>query len=242
MKGSLSWKPTPDVGRSSDDDRHKRPSLPPARGGGGGPLLLLLHGAAHSGWFQWMIPRLATRYRVVAPDLRGSGRTGHADRYTWEDYAADIEALVDLLVGNRHDLAGHCSGGYIGMLIAARGRRPPAALVGMEILPPCRRATGSQRRTRGRGPDTSCSPRSTAARQAIAPRRGPAARPRRGARARALDRRASARWGGWVPRIPICASSRRGTVLDLRVSRQVPRPTCYSRGTASGQLNRIRSY
>ena len=88
-----------------------------------------------------MIPRLATRYRVVAPDLRGSGRTGHADRYTWEDYAADIEALVDLLVGIRpYYLAGHCSGGYIGMLIAARGRRPPAALVGMEILPACRRA------------------------------------------------------------------------------------------------------
>src|SRR5204862_8103691 len=32
-------------------------------------------------------------------------------------------------------LAGHCSGGYIGMLVTARGIRPPAALVGMEVLP-----------------------------------------------------------------------------------------------------------
>ena len=107
------------------------------REAGGGPLLLLLHGgAAHSGWFRWMMPRLAIRYRVVAPDLRGNGRTGHAERYSWDDYAADIEALVGLLVGNHpYYLAGHCSGGYIGMVIAARGLRPPAALVGMEVLP-----------------------------------------------------------------------------------------------------------
>jgi pimeloyl-ACP methyl ester carboxylesterase len=29
---------------------------------GRGPLLVLLHGgAAHSGWYQWMLPRLAQR-------------------------------------------------------------------------------------------------------------------------------------------------------------------------------------
>lgn len=104
---------------------------------GHGPLLVLLHGgAAHSGWFQWMIPRLAQRYRVVAPDLRGLGRSGHADRYTWDAYAEDVEALVGLLVGDEpYYLAGHCSGGYIGMLMSARGVRPPAALVGMEVRP-----------------------------------------------------------------------------------------------------------
>jgi pimeloyl-ACP methyl ester carboxylesterase len=104
---------------------------------GSGPLLVLLHGgAAHSGWFQWVIPRLAQRYWVIAPDLRGHGRTGHADRYTWDSYAEDIETLVGLLVGEQpYYLAGHCSGGYIGMLLSARGVRPPAALVGLEVRP-----------------------------------------------------------------------------------------------------------
>jgi pimeloyl-ACP methyl ester carboxylesterase len=104
---------------------------------GSGPLLVLLHGgAAHSGWYRWMIPRLAQRYRVVAPDLRGLGRSGHADRYTWDAYAGDVEALVRQLVGDEpYYLAGHCSGGYIGMLMSARGVRPPAALVGMEVRP-----------------------------------------------------------------------------------------------------------
>ena len=50
------------------------------REAGGGRLLLLLHGgAAHSGWFRWMMPRLAIRYRVVAPDLRGNERDEQAE-------------------------------------------------------------------------------------------------------------------------------------------------------------------
>jgi pimeloyl-ACP methyl ester carboxylesterase len=105
---------------------------------GRGPLLVLLHGgAAHSGWYQWMLPRLAQRYRVVAPDLRGLGRSGHADRYSWDAYAEDVEALVGRLIGDDEPyyLAGHCSGGYIGMLMSARGVRPPAALVGIEVRP-----------------------------------------------------------------------------------------------------------
>jgi pimeloyl-ACP methyl ester carboxylesterase len=104
---------------------------------GRGPLLVLLHGgAAHSGWYRWMIPRLAQRYRVVAPDLRGLGRSEHAERYTWDAYAEDVEALVEQLVGDEpYYLAGHCSGGYIGMLMSARGVRPPAALVGIEVRP-----------------------------------------------------------------------------------------------------------
>ena len=41
---------------------------------GEGPAVLLLHGWPQS-WRMWeaIIPGLATRYRVVAPDLRGLG-------------------------------------------------------------------------------------------------------------------------------------------------------------------------
>jgi pimeloyl-ACP methyl ester carboxylesterase len=105
---------------------------------GRGPVLLLLHGGlAHSGWFQWMMPRLARAYRVIAPDLRGHGRSGHADDYTWGAYSADLEALLDFLApGEPYYLAGQCSGGYLGLVLWERGIRPPAAVAGIEILPP----------------------------------------------------------------------------------------------------------
>jgi len=108
---------------------------------GSGPVLLLLHGGlAHSGWFQWMTPRLARSYRVIAPDLRGHGRSGHSDDYTWGAYCADIEALLDLLVPSEaYYLAGQCSGGYLGLVLSKRGIRPPLAVAGIEILPPLSR-------------------------------------------------------------------------------------------------------
>jgi pimeloyl-ACP methyl ester carboxylesterase len=108
------------------------------REAGSGPVLLLLHGGlAHSGWFQWMMPRLARSYRLIAPDLRGHGRSGHADDYTWSAYCTDLEALLDLLApGEPYYLAGQCSGGYLGLVLWKRGVRPPAAVAGIEILPP----------------------------------------------------------------------------------------------------------
>jgi len=104
---------------------------------GDGPVLLLLHGGeAHSGWYQWMMPRLARSYRVIAPDLRGHGRTDHAASYRWLDYAEDIEALLEKLApADPYFVAGQCSGGYLGMVLAVRGIRPPRAIAGMEILP-----------------------------------------------------------------------------------------------------------
>jgi pimeloyl-ACP methyl ester carboxylesterase len=210
------------------------------REAGSGPLLVLLHGgAAHCGWFRWMMPRLATRYRVVAPDLRGNGRTGHAEHYTWDDYAADIEILVDLLVGNGpYYLAGHCSGGYIGMLIAARGRRPPTALVGMEILP---RLPEKQlavnwayaRRGPKRYPTLEALDR---ARQAYSRRQG-LPLDRGVALGRELYRR-DRRTGCWVPRSDVRILAQE-PFLTYELAAQVPCPTLLLRGTASTQLNQI---
>jgi len=104
--------------------------------GTGRPLVLLHGGEAHSGWFQWMMPRLARSFRVIAPDLRGHGRSSHADVYTWNAYAEDLEALIEVLApGEPYFLAGQCSGGYLGMVLAVRRIRPPAAIAGIEILP-----------------------------------------------------------------------------------------------------------
>jgi pimeloyl-ACP methyl ester carboxylesterase len=235
MKGALSQEP---VGRPATTTINGLRYY--WREAGYGPLLLLLHGgAAHSGWFQWMVPHLATRYRVVAPDLRGNGRTGHADDYSWDAYAEDVEALLDLLVGDRpYYLAGHCSGGYIGMLVAARSRRPPAALVGMEVLPrlPERQLAvmwAYARRGPKRYPTLAALDR---ARRAYARRQG-LPLDRGVTLGRELYRR-DPRGGGWVPRsdVRVLAQERFQT---YELAAKVSCPTLLLRGTESGQLNRI---
>jgi pimeloyl-ACP methyl ester carboxylesterase len=211
------------------------------REAGRGPLLVLLHGgAAYSGWFRWMVPRLAARYRVVAPDLRGNGYTSHADDYSWDAYAADVEALLDLLVGDGpYYLAGHCSGGYIGMLIAARRRRPPAALVGMEVLPRLsERQLAVMWAYARRGPK--CYPTLAAlsrARLAYAHRQG-LPLDRGVALGRELYRR-DPRGRGWVPRSDVRVLAQE-PFLTYELAARVPCPTLLLRGTDSGQLSRIK--
>src|SRR5512133_641344 len=56
------------------------------------PTVLLLHGFPQH-WWEWrkVIPPLAERSRVVAPDLRGAGWTdAPADGYTVGDVLADV--------------------------------------------------------------------------------------------------------------------------------------------------------
>jgi pimeloyl-ACP methyl ester carboxylesterase len=66
------------------------------------PVVLLLHGfPASSFQYRELIPRLADRYRVIAPDLPGFGFTEvPAERkyvYTFEALARTIEAFTDAL-------------------------------------------------------------------------------------------------------------------------------------------------
>src|SRR6201999_109772 len=67
-----------------------------------GPVVLLLHGfPASSFQYSELIPRLADRYRVIAPDLPGFGFTGiPAERnyvYTFNALAKTIEAFTNAL-------------------------------------------------------------------------------------------------------------------------------------------------
>jgi pimeloyl-ACP methyl ester carboxylesterase len=66
------------------------------------PVVLLLHGfPASSFQYRELIPRLADRYRVIAPDLPGFGFTEvPAARnyvYTFDALAKTIEAFTDAL-------------------------------------------------------------------------------------------------------------------------------------------------
>src|ERR1700749_5085242 len=66
------------------------------------PVLLLLHGfPTSSHMFRGLFPRLAHKYRLIAPDLPGFGFTevpqARKYEYTFDSLAVTIRALVDAL-------------------------------------------------------------------------------------------------------------------------------------------------
>jgi pimeloyl-ACP methyl ester carboxylesterase len=82
----------------------------------GARTVLLLHGFPQH-WWEWrkVIPRLAERYRVVVPDLRGAGWTdAPADGYTLEQILADVLALLDALGLRRVGVVAHDFSAFVG--------------------------------------------------------------------------------------------------------------------------------
>ncbi len=103
---------------------------------GAGRGVLLLHGwscDAHD--WSWQLPALEARYRVVAVDLRGHGRSEvmPPGAYTPEHYVADIEALLERDHGGEPFIvAGHSMGAQIGARLAARRPDLVTALVSVD--------------------------------------------------------------------------------------------------------------
>lgn len=80
------------------------------------PTVLLLHGFPQH-WWEWrkVIPPLAERYRVVAPDLRGAGWTdAPAGGYRVDQVLADVLALLDVLRLRRVGLVAHDFSAFVG--------------------------------------------------------------------------------------------------------------------------------
>lgn len=89
---------------------------------GRGKPLLMLHGWPQH-WHMWrhQIPRLAKRYRVICPDLRGFGWSdAPKSGYEKEQLVDDIIGLLDALKINRIRLMGHDWGGWVGFLLCLR--------------------------------------------------------------------------------------------------------------------------
>jgi pimeloyl-ACP methyl ester carboxylesterase len=91
------------------------------RSGGGVPVVLL-HGWPQT-WFAWrkVIPLLANRYDVIAPDLRGFGDTSRpSGGYDKKTVAHDVRRLVDHLDLGRVHVVGHDVGGAVAYPFAAQ--------------------------------------------------------------------------------------------------------------------------
>lgn len=87
--------------------------------------VVILHGYLEQG-ASWGIVAPHLGRRVVAPDMRGHGRSGHVGPggfYHFWDYVPDVLALIAHL-GGRVDLVGHSMGASLAVLVA--GVRPEA--------------------------------------------------------------------------------------------------------------------
>ena len=89
---------------------------------GAGRPLILLHGGLGSGeMFGAVVPLLAEKHQVVAPDLQGHGRTADIDRpIDVRVMADDIAALIDHLGLDRPDVVGYSLGGGVALQVAVK--------------------------------------------------------------------------------------------------------------------------
>jgi haloacetate dehalogenase len=111
-------------------------------GGGNGPFLFLLHGypQSHVMWHR-VAPRLAERFKLIIPDLRGYGTSSvpPADaehfNYSKRAMAQDVIDIADQLGQRAFLLCGHDRGGRVGYRLALDhpGRVEKLAL--LDIVP-----------------------------------------------------------------------------------------------------------
>jgi len=93
---------------------------------GNGPPVLLIHGSGPgvSAWANWrlVMPELAKRSRVIAPDMVGFGFTERpvGQRYDMDTWVAQAVGLLDALDIERADLVGNSFGGALAMALTIR--------------------------------------------------------------------------------------------------------------------------
>jgi 2-hydroxymuconate-semialdehyde hydrolase len=99
---------------------------------GEGPPVLLLHGYPASSW-QWreLLPLLAARFRVIAPDLLGAGASVPADgvRLDLATQATAVRELTEQLDLDRYAAVGHDVGAGLAQLLALGDDRVDAMVL-----------------------------------------------------------------------------------------------------------------
>jgi pimeloyl-ACP methyl ester carboxylesterase len=91
-----------------------------ARGPRGAPAVMLVHGLLATADLNWslVMPVLAERFNVVAPDLRGHGRGLPTSGFSAEECAADLAAIVETMELGRVIVVGYSMGGLVAQLFA----------------------------------------------------------------------------------------------------------------------------
>ncbi len=86
------------------------------------PPILLLHGiTSHSRTWDWFVPDLAERFRVLRLDFRGHGNSDRAgDRYSSSGYISDAVAVLEQVAGQPAIVMGHSLGGATAAALAQR--------------------------------------------------------------------------------------------------------------------------
>jgi pimeloyl-ACP methyl ester carboxylesterase len=99
----------------------------------GRPPVVLLHGLGSRGQSWWpVIDALAERFHLYQLDLRGHGASGKpASGYRVEDYAADLEVVIDMLAlqVDAPRIVGHSLGALVTLYWASQHPARAAALV-----------------------------------------------------------------------------------------------------------------
>jgi pimeloyl-ACP methyl ester carboxylesterase len=103
---------------------------------GQGPAVLLLHGFpdTHRVWRKQIPVLAAAGYRVLAPDLRGYGRSDAprgVARYQLAQLRGDVLGVLDRLHIDKVSLVGHDWGGLIGWQLAALAPQRVSCLVSL---------------------------------------------------------------------------------------------------------------
>ncbi len=103
-----------------------------AHGPAGAPTVLLLHGLMATADLNWSlaVPALAARFNVVAPDLRGHGRGLPTRRFSGEECADDVAAIVRTLELGPVIVVGYSLGGLVAQLFV---RRYPELVAGLVL-------------------------------------------------------------------------------------------------------------
>ncbi|HVF64962.1 MAG TPA: alpha/beta hydrolase [Casimicrobiaceae bacterium] len=99
------------------------------------PKLFMLHGWMDVGAsFQFVVDALQARWHVIAPDLRGFGRSDWQPQGYWfADYVADLDALLARFSPNEPaNLIGHSLGAHVVMHYAGVRRSRVATLVALD--------------------------------------------------------------------------------------------------------------
>lgn len=104
---------------------------------GSGYPLVLLHGWPQS-WYEWrkVIPSLAERFTVIAPDLRGLGDSGKPmTGYDKRTLASDVRELVSQLGFDRIGVVGHDWGVAVSYYLAYDNPELVERLLTLDMVP-----------------------------------------------------------------------------------------------------------